>query len=653
MRGILSISLILLSPGGGVAEVNDWENPEMIGRNNEPAHCTLVPYADTRSALTGTPETSPYYKLLSGKWKFHWVKNFAGVPKDFHKVDYDVSDWKHIPVPSMWQLQGYGIPRYLNTRYAFKADPPHVPTDYNPIGLYRTEFTVPADWERRQVFLHFEGVDSAFYLWINGQEVGYSQGSMTPAEFRITPYLRPGENILAAQVIRWSDGSYLECQDMWRLSGIFRDVYLFSTPTVHLRDFFVRSYLDGQNRDAVLSVVAMLHNYSHKPAGAHSVDVTLLDGKGNPVGKSPLMSDRIASISGSSDGTIEIRMNVSNPLKWSAEAPNLYVVMLELKDATGKIIEVERCNFGFRKVELTNGQLQVNGRSILIKGVNRHEFDPDRGRAVTYERMVQDIELLKRNNINAVRTSHYPDNPKWYDLCDRYGIYLIDEANIESHGIGYDPAKTLGNKPEWQLAHMDRTISMVERDKNHPSIIIWSLGNEAGDGINFEATSAWIHQRDPSRPVHYERAMDYRNHTARPHTDIVCPMYAGIGWLQQYAKTGQDRPLILCEYAHAMGNSVGNLQDYWDTIEAYAHLQGGFIWDWVDQGLRKSAKRTPDGAESADYWAYGGDFGDQPTDGNFCCNGIVQPDRKPNPSLYEVKKVYQYIKVHPVDATAG
>jgi beta-galactosidase len=635
------VTLVLIAVADEIKadQVLDWENPEMFGRNREPAHCTLMPYPDTRTAMIGERKTSPFHKSLNGNWKFKWVRKPADRPKDFYKLDYDVSGWKDIPVPSNWQMHGYGIPIYLNIPYPFPPNPPYIPHDYNPVGSYRTEFTIPADWKDREVFLHFDGVQSAFYLWINGTEVGYSQGSMTPAEFNVTKYLCKGKNVLAAEVYRWCDGSYLEDQDTWRLSGIYRDVYLFSTPKVHLWDFFVRCDLDEQYRDATLKVTASLRNYGNQAVGMHSIRVTVLDVNGKAVGEE--MGGISTEIAPGAESTFEMLAEISNPLKWTAETPNLYTVLLTLKDTANKITEVERCNFGFRKVELKDGQLLINGVPILLKGVNRHEHDPDYGRAIPLSRMIQDIKLLKQNNINAVRTSHYPDDPKWYELCDKFGIYLIDEANIESHGIGYRPDKTLANKPKWKKAHMDRTIRMVERDKNHPSVIIWSLGNEAGDGANFKATSAWVHKRDSSRLVQYQLAGQ------KAHTDIICPMYSPIEQIVEYARVKQSRPLIMCEYAHAMGNSVGNLQDYWDAIEKYKHLQGGFIWDWADQGLRKT---TTDGQQ---FWAYGGDFGDIPNDDNFCCNGIVQPDRKPNPSLYEVKKVYQYIKVEPIDLVNG
>jgi len=624
-------------------ESHDWENPGIIGKNKEPAHCTLVAYTDAAAAIAGDSAASPLYRSLNGKWKFNWAGKPADRPADFYRLDYDVSGWADIPVPSNWQIHGYGVPIYSNIRYPFgdpknnwAVNPPYIPNNNNPVGSYRRTFTVPRSWEGKHVFVHFGGVESAFYLWVNGEEVGYSQGSRTPAEFDITDMLRTGENVIAAEVYRWSDGSYLEDQDFWRLSGIFRNVYLFSTGDVYIRDFEVVTALDNQYRDAQFRINVKVRNFGG--TAPVTVEAVLSDAEGNLIFET--LSAR-AEVPEQDETELRLEQTVTNPEKWSAEHPYLYQLLITLKDGAGRVVEVVPCNVGFRKVEIKDGQLLVNGKAILVKGVNRHEHDPDTGHNVSIDSMINDIRLMKQHNINTVRTSHYPDTPEWYDLCDKYGLYLIDEANIESHGIGYDPKKTLGNKPEWKQAHMDRTVSMVERDKNHPSIIIWSLGNEAGDGVNFEATSAWIHGRDPSRPVHYERA------ERRPHTDIVCPMYARINRIAAYGKSDQNRPLILCEYAHAMGNSVGNLQDYWDVIEKYKHLQGGCIWDWVDQGLRKTA---PDGSE---FWAYGGDYGDEPHDANFCCNGLVQPDRKPNPSLYEVKKVYQYIQVEPVDLASG
>jgi len=620
---------------------HDWENQNMIGQNKEPTHATLMVFPDKESAQRGDRRASPFYKSLNGRWKFNWVNKPANRSVDFYKPDYDVSAWDSIEVPSNWQMQGYGIPIYLNIPYAFKKNPPFIQNDYNPVGSYRTEFTIPQKWNNRQVFINFDGVESAFYLWINGEKVGYSQGSRTPAEFDITEYLKNGTNILAAEVYRWSDGSYLECQDFWRLSGIFRNVYLFSTPLVHIRDFEVQCQLDEEYQNATLNVKTWVRNFSDKPTEDLRVEISLLDIEDKLVGSEVLMYKDLSKIDAGDEKAVEMTVDVTNPSKWSAEQPSLYKVILCLKNNDGEVLEYESCQFGFRKVEINDGQLLVNGVPILVKGVNRHEHDPVTGHYVNEESMITDIKLMKQFNINAVRTSHYPNDPRWYELCDQYGLYLIDEANIESHGMGYHPDVTLGNNPEWEKAHLDRIVSLVERDKNHPSVIIWSMGNEAGDGCNFEAASRWIHERDPSRPVHYERAED------RPHVDIYSPMYDFIDDLKRYASKPQDRPLILCEYAHAMGNSVGNLQDYWDVIESEKHLQGGFIWDWVDQALWKT---TSDGRK---FFAYGGDYGDNFNDGNFLCNGLVQPDRRPNPSLYEVKKVYQYVKVTAVKPLAG
>jgi len=528
------------------------------------------------------------------------------------------------------------------TRPAFPAtailSAPTAPNSRSPPA---TEFAVPAGWGGRQVFLHFDGVDSAFYVWVNGIPVGYSQDSRTPAEFNITRYLRPGRNVLAAEVYRYSDGSYLECQDFWRLSGIFRSVYLYSTPSIHIRDFELKGDLDGDCRAAVFRVKAWVRNYGDQAARDHSLEVGLFDPEGRPVGGEVLAKNTSPYIAPDAESVFLLKAGLSSPHKWSAEQPNLYTVILTLKNEQGEVVEFESAKFGFRKVEIKDGQLLLNGRPILIKGVNRHEHDPVTGHYVTRDSMVEDILLMKRNNVNAVRTCHYPDDPQWYELCDRYGIYLIDEANIESHGMGYKPEVTLANRPEWKKAHLDRIVRMVERDKNHPSVIIWSLGNEAGDGTNFEAGSEWIHRRDPSRPVHYERA------ELRPHTDIYCPMYPSVDQIIAYAEQKPERPLIMCEYEHAMGNSCGNFQDYWEAIERYPQLQGGFVWDWVDQGILKT---TADGRK---YFGYGGDFGDSPTDGNFCCNGLVLPDRAITPKTIEAKKVYQNVGFEPVDLAVG
>ncbi len=632
---------------GPQAGVPEWENQLLTGLNKEPGHATLLPYGDEEAALKGTRDASPYHLSLNGGWKFKWSPDPGARPVGFENPKYEVDSWSEIPVPSNWQLHGHGIPLYSNQPYPFKKDPPRVmgePPEHftaykwrNQIGSYRRNFTIPPEWKGRKTFLHFDGVDSFFYLWINGRLVGFSKDSRTPAEFDVSRYLKRGENVLAVEVYGYSDASYLECQDFWRLSGIFRDVYLWSAPSLHIRDFFVHTDLDEACRDAVLRAEILVKNHSHA-ARNFSLQATLQDAGGGQA--MPRLT-----WSGRAEGGAEVKVNLScpvpNPAKWSAEIPNLYKLILALKGAGEKVIEVLPVDVGFRKVEIKDGALKVNGRYVYIKGVDRHEHEPATGHYVTAEEMVRDIKLMKRNNINAVRTSHYPNDPKWYDLCDRFGLYLIDEANIESHGMGFEK-ESLAHDPSWQEAHLDRTRRMVERDKNHPSVIIWSLGNEAGDGVNFEATSAWVKQRDPSRPVQYEPAGE------KPHTDIVCPMYAYFDRLTAYAESKPARPLIMCEYTIANGNALGDFADYWELIEKHYALQGGCIWQWADHGL---PKKIGDGPET--FFAYGGDFGDQPNDNWFTINGIVLPDRKPKPELTEVKKVYQNVAISAADPASG
>jgi beta-galactosidase len=645
----------------------DWEDPAIVGRNKEAAHATALSFADVRTAVAGfagplnaARDTSPFHRSLNGNWKFNWVGRPDDRPRDFYKPEYDVSTWGTIPVPAVWELHGYGIPIYTNVRYPYPANPPYIPHEYNPVGSYRTEFEVPAAWNGRQTFLHFGGVYSAFYVWVNGVVVGYSEDSKTPAEFNITKHLHAGKNVLAAEVYRWCDGSYLEDQDMFRFSGIFRDVFLYSTPSVHVRDFFLRPDLDGAYANGTLSVTARVRNLSGQPAAGYQVEVALIDADGRAVTPRPtkaaatrevravaLASHRIAqAIAVDGEVTVELSAAVPAPRKWSAEDPYLYSAIITLKDRAGRIVEVTGARVGFRKIELKNARLYVNGVAIKIKGVNRHEHDPDNGRAVGYGRMVQDIQLMKRFNINAVRTSHYPNDEKWYDLCDLYGLYVIDEANIESHGMGYNLDKTLGNKPEWKIAHVDRTVRMVERDKNHPSVIFWSLGNEAGSGVNFDASAAAVRRLDTSRPVHYERYNTI--------ADVDSTMYPSVEALEKEGSKTSTKPFFVCEYAHAMGNAVGNLKEYWDVFESHDRLIGGCIWDWVDQGLRKYTDEPPDASGNRRwYYAYGGDFDDKPNDGNFVCNGLVPPDRQITAKLWEVKKVYQYVEVDPEDMTTA
>lgn len=645
---ILSIFVLTFSGNGLLAQQHDWENEQVIGINKEQGHSTYIPYASIQQALTSFPEQSPFYQNLNGTWKFNWAKHPDLRPADFYKNDFDVGYWDDLEVPSNWQMEGYGKPIYTNVPYPFTKNPPFVmdsvPSNWtkhelpNPIGSYRREFELPEDWNGMQVYLHFAGVQSAMYVWANGKEVGYSQGSMTPAEFDITSYVQKGKNTLSVEVYRWSDGSYLEDQDFWRLSGIYRDVFLFAVPKIHIRDFFIQSELNDDFSSAIFKADLSIKNKGYK--GGISIEGYLLKDGESYLNQTPnLMKQLKVSVAGKKAFDINFETKVEHPKLWSAETPNLYQIILVLKDEAGKILEVISTPFGFRKIEIKNAQLWINGKSVLIKGVNRHEFDPVNGRTVSYESMLQDILLFKKFNINTVRTSHYPNHPDFYKLCDEYGIYVIDEANIESHGMGYDE-ESLGHDIHWQKAHVDRAVSMVQRDKNHPSIIIWSLGNEAGPGVNFEACRDKIKEID-SRPIHYERYNEI--------ADIESIMYPSVEMLDEAGVKDDPKPFLMCEYAHAMGNAVGNLQEYWDVIYNHKRLIGGCIWDWVDQGLQKEIP----GKSGEHFFAYGGDFGDRPTDWNFCVNGLTTPDRAVTPKMEEVKKVYQYIQVSPVDLLNG
>ncbi len=619
--------------------MNDWENQKVFERNRLPARASFVPYPDEDSALTGQRGSSPWFKLLNGNWKFQYAETPALAPEGFFEESYDVSDWDDIQVPCSWQLLGYGRPHYTNVKYPFPVDPPNVPTE-NPTGSYRRDFFIPDEWSDRQIFLRFEGVDSAFYVWINGQQVGYSQGSRLPAEFDITEYVRAGTNNIAVRVYRWSDGSYLEDQDMWWLSGIFRDVYLITVPRVHVFDFRIRTELDSNYRDAVLKIRTILKNHGEQ-ADKYQIELRLLDSDLRPMpGQSPSSE---VTIQADGEVALDLEESVTNPEKWSAENPCLYTLLITLRDAKGEIIEVIPGKFGFRSVELKDGNMLVNGVPIMIKGVNRHDHHPDLGRAVPLECMVEDILLMKRHNINAVRTSHYPNDPRFLDLCDYYGLYVLDETDLECHGFQIvKNTKGPSHDPEWEGAYIDRIVRMVERDKNHPCVIIWSLGNESDFGRNHVAMAKWVHEADPTRLLHYERDLEAEV------ADILSQMYTRIDKLIELGrKRNAEKPMILCEYAHAMGNGPGNLKEYWDVFYKYKRLQGGFVWDWIDQGIRK---RTEDGRE---YFAYGGDFGDEPNDRNFLINGLIFPDRKPSPGLVEYKKVLEPVKVESIDLAAG
>jgi beta-galactosidase len=623
-------------------EPRDWENPEMINLNKERPHATMISFPDEGSALESVRINSPNYLSLDGTWKFNLAKSPDQRPYWFFKDDFDTREWDDIEVPSNWEMKGYDVPIYVNVTYPHKNDPPFIQRDYNPVGSYKRSFKVPSDWKDKEVFIHFGAVSSAFYVWVNQELVGYSEDSKTPAEFNITKYLKRGKNSLAVEVYRWSDGSYLEDQDFWRLSGIQRPVFLHARPKTYMRDFFAIGDLENNYRDGLLKLSVELINVEGA-APDHKVEASLFENG------QKLWSESKELEMNSGYSLVRFMKAFPEVKKWSAETPDLYSLVISLKDRNGKTLESVSAKTGFRKVEIINSQLLVNGVAILLKGTNLHEHHDVTGHVVDEATILKDIKVMKSNNVNAVRTSHYPQQELWYEMCDKYGLYLVDEANIESHGVGYNKDRTLADKPEWGVAHMDRMQNMVERDKNHPSVIIWSLGNEAGDGHNFLNNYLWTKERDVTRPVQYERAEKSTN-TVDRHTDIVCPMYARIDQIEEYALDEKnDRPLILCEYAHAMGNSTGNFQDYWDVIEKYPILQGGFIWDWVDQGILTSDET------GEKYWAYGGDFGEEgvPSDGNFCLNGLVWPDRAEKPGLAEVKRVYQYVGFRPHDLKQG
>lgn len=642
---------VLFSCFLGAQSVPEWKNPLINEIHTEPPHATFFPFENEEKALKQDAKESLFFKSLNGMWKFYWVPRISERPDGFHRPDFNDASWTDFPVPANWEFKGYGVPIYVNQPHEFAVNnpnPPDVP-DENPVGSYRKTFRVPDSWKGREVFIHFGAVKSAYYLWINGTQVGYSEDSKTPAEFNITPYLKDGDNLLAIQVYRWSDGSYLEAQDFWRISGIERDVYLYAAPTVHIRDFFVKSGLDASYKDGKLELDLALRNYQAAERAGYTVEIALKDAAMKTVFSESLPLGVLRQ--GAQDQQFQFSKTVSAPKHWTAETPNLYLLLLTLKDNQGNIVEVIPQRVGFRTVEIKDGLFLINGVRVLIKGANRHEHDPSTAHVISRESMIRDIQLMKQHNLNAVRTSHYPNDPMWYALCDEYGLYVVDEANIESHGMGYNLDRTLGNNPQWRDAHLMRTRRMLERDKNHPSVVTWSLGNEAGNGVNFYATYEWAKGRDNTRPVQYERTqMGWGNSaTAEWNTDILVPMYAWKDGMLSMLKKNPTKPLILCEYNHTMGNSSGGFKDYWDFFRTNPRLQGGFIWDWVDQGIYKVT------AQGDTIFAYGGDFGPPgtPSDNNFLCNGLIQPDRKINPHLLEVKKVYQYIRTEAIALDAG
>ena len=624
------------------------EDPECLGINKEPAHATLMPYGNLKEALAAKRHASSFCQSLNGMWKFNWVATPDQRPVDFYKPDFDTKGWKEIPVPSNWQVLGYGTPYYRNLGYTFKKDWPRVmsepPKNYtayterNPVGSYRREFKVPAAWQGRRVFITFDGVDSAFFLWINGQKVGYSVNSRNAAEFDITKYLKPGKNLLAAEVYRYCAGSYLEDQDMWRLSGIFRNVTLWSAPQVHIRDFFVKTDLDGEYKNASLETTAKIRNYSDKPVEARKLTVTLFDNHGKPINNAKTQAD-VPGLNPGEEKIITVTIPVASPAKWTAETPNLYTTVLTLSD--GRDDEIISTRTGFRKVEIKGRIFTINGVPVKLKGANRHENWPDSGHYVTEEKMIRDLEVLKQGNCNHVRTCHYSDDPRWYELCDEWGIWLVAEANCESHG--YD--RRFDNEPKMKAAIIDRNVANVENFKNHPSVIIWSLGNECGGrGSNFLAALEAIKAIDPARPTHYER---FGIGSGNP-ADVDSRMYTSVAEVEKIATDANyTKPFYLCEYAHAMFNSMGSIGEYNDLFDKYPNLMGGAIWEWEDQGLWNS--RNP----NHQFMAYGGGFGEVPNDHYFIHKGVVFSDRSPKPHYPEMKRAYQWIGIEADDLAAG
>ena len=622
------------------SQYREWEDLSVFSINTEDPHATFYPYSSEDNLLNLDLTKSELYKSLNGTWNFKLFSNADSLPKMFFLNNFDKSNWQKIPVPSNWQFHSDDFPLYTNIIYPYKINPPYMPKDYNPIGLYHRKFELKKGWDDKEIFIHFGAVNSAFYIWVNGTKVGYSEGSKTPAEFNLTNVLKQGENTIVLQVIRWSDGTYLEDQDFWRLSGIERDVFLYAQPKVALRDFFIQTNLSDNLKESDVKIDVDIRNYNEFNSKL-TVQSKLYDYK-NKIIKTFIEDVEIEALSSLK---INLSEEILNPLLWSAEQPNLYYLTTALIQ-DGKETHAIGQQVGFRKIELKSGQILVNKQPILFKGVNRHEHDEFTGHVVSKESMLKDIEIMKQNNINAVRTSHYPNDPYWYELCNKYGIYLIDEANVESHGFGYQKDKTPAYKPEFEAMHMNRWERMVNRDKNHPSIIMWSLGNEAGDGPTFVKGYDWIRNFDDSRPVFYERTSD-RSDLKRmgidlkQHTDFLGWMYATMNQIKkEYLNKFPDRPFIWAEYSHAMGNSNGNISDLWEMVHKERQMQGGFIWDFVDQGL---AEYDDNGNK---YWKYGGDYApsNYHNDTNFCMNGLVNPDRTFHPAMAEIKKVYQDVK---------
>ena len=622
----VSLCLAMLSISSGVAAQSEsrWQNVNINQQNREPRRASFFAYENLDKAQNFDKKKSANYLSMEGMWKFNFVKDHNKRPANFFAVKYDDSQWKDFPVPGLFEFNGYGDRTYKNIGYAwatqFDPNPPYISELNNYTGSYRRTFGLPADWKGKDVYFHVGSATSNLTLWVNGKYVGYSEDSKVAAEFNISKYLKPGKNLIAMQVMRWCDGSYFEDQDYWRFTGIAREVYLYARPKLHAADVRLNAGLENNFKDGVLDYQISLQG------GKSDVSITLCDKDGK----------QIAQATGAK-GTIK----VPNVKPWTAETPNLYKVFITLKNKQG-VSEVIPQKVGFRNVEIKNAQLLVNGQPILVKGADRHEIDPDGGYVVSVERMVQDIKIMKQLNINAVRTCHYPDDPRWYDLCDEYGLYITAEANLESHGMGYDE-KSLAKFPEYIVPHIERNEGNVKPLINHPSIIVWSLGNESGYGVNFEKAYDWVKAYDKTRPVQYERG-GYDSKT-----DIHCPMYIGYEESESYCKSNGTKPYIQCEYAHAMGNSMGGFKEYWDLIRKYPKYQGGYIWDFVDQGVRDKSPIT-----GKEIFTYGGDYGRYPaSDYNFNCNGIISPDRRLNPHAYEVQYYLQNVWIKDLDAANG
>lgn len=671
MRNFLLTAALMLVTASSLAQGHDWENQNILSINREPARADFIPYLNTKGDMSMT---------LDGLWKFNWTRTPDKQPADFFKKDFDDSGWKTFPVPGDWEMNGYGTPIYSSSGYTFKIDPPFVMkepkkayTAYierNPTGCYRRTFKVPAAWKGKEVYIHFGSVSSAFYIYVNGKRAGYSQGSMEPAEFRLTPYINDGENQISLMVFKYSDGSYLEDQDMWRIGGIHRSVYLYATPKIRISDFGVRTLLDDNYENATLVIDPKLSVIDGQRGEGFRIEAQLYDADGKAVLDTALWQDAVPVLNLDRKAKIMnarnpqrgypaygwMKADIKSPKKWTAETPYLYTLRLTLTDKNGQAVERAETSVGFRRLEIKDGRFLVNGKQVRFRGVNRHEMDPETGHVMTDERMKQDILLLKQCNINAVRTCHYPNDPRWYELCNRYGIYIMDEVDIEEHGLrGY-----LASEPSWAAAFMDRTQRAVIRDRNHPCVVFWSLGNESGWGTNFAATGAWIREYDPTRFIHYEGAQGPDNKDPQT-VDVISRFYPRVQgsflnpgvkdnnmerpenarWerlLSIAQKTNDNRPVLTSEYAHAMGNALGNFKEYWDEIYSHPRMLGGFIWEWADEGI---FKKRDDGKTMV---AYGGDFNDKPNLGAFCVKGIVSSDRKTTPKYYEVKQVYSPIK---------